>query len=181
MMTGTLLLHTQLILIRTSVPRGTLSKNFLTKGKYMKEIITHSPEETIELGEKIGKRLKGGDMIAYVGGLGCGKTTITRGISAGLGLGDNVYSPTFALVNEYRGRDISLVHFDMYRILSADDLETTGFFDYISDDSVIAVEWSENIKDELPDGAITISFERIDDNTRKIIIDGDERFDDTFD
>ncbi|MCR5816776.1 MAG: tRNA (adenosine(37)-N6)-threonylcarbamoyltransferase complex ATPase subunit type 1 TsaE [Ruminococcus sp.] len=146
----------------------------------MTEIITHSPEETIALGERIGKLLKGGDVIAYIGGLGCGKTTITRGISQGLGLGDEVSSPTFALVNEYRGRELSLIHFDMYRILSPEDLETTGFFDYMADDAVLAIEWSENISDELPDNAITISFERIDDNTRKIIINGDERFDDTL-
>ena len=147
----------------------------------MTQYITHSPEETIALGEKIGKRLKGGDVIAYVGGLGCGKTTITRGISQGLGLGDEVSSPTFALVNEYRGRDISLIHFDMYRILSAEDLETTGFFDYMADDTVLAVEWSENISDELPDNTTTLTFERIDENTRKITINGDERFDDTLD
>ena len=146
----------------------------------MTEYITHSPEETIALGEKIGKRLRGGDIIAYVGGLGCGKTTITRGISSGLGLGDEVSSPTFALVNEYRGRDISLIHFDMYRILSAEDLETTGFFDYMSDDAVLAIEWSENISDELPEGVITMTLERIDDNTRKITVNGDERFDDTL-
>ena len=147
----------------------------------MTQYITHSPEETRALGEKIGKRLKGGDVIAYVGGLGCGKTTITRGISQGLGLGDEVSSPTFALVNEYRGRDISLIHFDMYRILSAEDLETTGFFDYMADDTVLAVEWSENISDELPDNTTTLTFERIDENTRKITINGDERFDDTLD
>ena len=147
----------------------------------MTQYITHSPEETIALGEKIGKRLRGGDVIAYVGGLGCGKTTITRGISQGLGLGDEVSSPTFALVNEYRGRDISLIHFDMYRILSAEDLETTGFFDYMADDTVLAVEWSENISDELPGNTTTLTFERIDENTRKITINGDERFDDTLD
>ena len=146
----------------------------------MTQIITHSPEETIALGEKIGALLKGGDVVAFVGGLGCGKTTITRGISIGLGLGDDVSSPTFALVNEYRGDRLSLIHFDMYRILSPEDLETTGFFDYMSDDAVLAIEWSENIASELPDNTITITLERIDDSTRKITINGDERFDDTL-
>ena len=94
----------------------------------------------------------------------------------GLGLGDEVYSPTFALVNEYRGEQLSLIHFDMYRILSPEDLETTGFFDYMSDDSVLAIEWSENIADELPEGIIKISFERTGDETRKITVSGDERF-----
>ena len=130
---------------------------------------TSSAAETIALGEEIGRRLKGGDLIAYSGGLGAGKTTITRGISIGMGLGDEVTSPTFALVNEYRGDRLSLVHFDMYRINSADDLETTGFFDYMDEDTVLAVEWSE------------IDIQRIDEDSREISItapEGDDRFED---
>ncbi|GAB5080915.1 tRNA (adenosine(37)-N6)-threonylcarbamoyltransferase complex ATPase subunit type 1 TsaE [Hominimerdicola sp. 21CYCFAH17_S] len=142
------------------------------------EIITASPEETIMLGEKIGARLKGGDCIAYKGGLGAGKTTVTRGISIGMGLGDEVTSPTFALVNEYCGSKLSLCHFDMYRITSPDDLETTGFYDYMDDNTVIAVEWSENIEEELPENSIIIEIRRTGENTRKFIITGDERFDD---
>ena len=136
---------------------------------------THSPEETIALGEKIGSLLKGGDVVCYQGGLGAGKTTITRGISIGLGLGDEVTSPTFSLVNEYHG-DLTLYHFDRYRIPSPEDLETTGFYDYMDSDSVLAVEWSENIESELPENAIRVNIERIDDSTRKITIIGDERF-----
>lgn len=146
--------------------------------KHTIQITTNSPEETIALGERIGARLKGGDCVAYKGGLGAGKTTITRGISIGMGLGDEVTSPTFALVNEYRGKGISLCHIDMYRITSPGDLETTGFYDYMDEDTVLAVEWSENIADELPDNSVVIEIQRIDDNTRKFIITGDERFDD---
>lgn len=142
------------------------------------EIITASPEETILLGKKIGAQLKGGDCIAYKGGLGAGKTTVTRGISIGMGLGDEVTSPTFALVNEYRGSKLSLCHFDMYRITSPDDLETTGFYDYMDDNTVLAVEWSENIEEELPENSIIIEIRRTGENTRKFIITGDERFDD---
>lgn len=142
----------------------------------MTEIITNSPEETITLGEKIGQKLKGGEIIAYTGDLGSGKTTITRGICIGMGLGDDVTSPTFALVNEYRGEKISLIHFDMYRINSAEDLETTGFFDYMDDDTVLCVEWSENISSELPENCIFINFERISDNVRKITVDGGNLF-----
>lgn len=140
------------------------------------EIITHSAEQTIEFAESIGKLLKKGDVVAYTGGLGAGKTTFTRGLAVGMGLKDNVTSPTFALVNEYHGNDICLYHFDMYRIMNADDLETTGFYDYPIDESVFAVEWSENIAEELPDNTIYINIERIDDNTRKITVKGDERF-----
>ena len=142
--------------------------------KYVK--ITHSPEETIKFAEEVGKLLKGGEIIAYKGSMGAGKTTFTRGLCIGLGLPDEVTSPTFALVNEYRGK-ITLYHFDMYRIQSADDLETTGFYDYISDDSVLAVEWSENISEALPQNTIYITFDRIDENTREITIEGDNRFD----
>ena len=139
---------------------------------------TTSPEQTIALGREIGRRLRGGEVLAYRGGLGAGKTTITRGISEGMGLGDEVTSPTFALVNEYRKRDckLSLIHFDMYRITSGEDLETTGFFDYMDEDTVLAVEWSENIAEDLPEPLTVITLERIDDETRKITIDGDERF-----
>lgn len=138
--------------------------------------VTQSPEDTIKLGEKIGSLLKSGDVIAYSGGLGAGKTTITRGISIGLGLGDEVISPTFSLVNEYTGENTRLYHFDMYRITSPDDLETTGFFDYLEDGGILAIEWSENIESELPENTIRINIDRIDDNIRKITIDGDDRF-----
>jgi len=137
---------------------------------------THDPAQTIALGEQIGKRLKGGEVIAYSGGLGVGKTTITRGISIGMGLGDEVTSPTFALVNEYAGKERSLCHFDMYRISGALDLETTGFYDYLDGNNVLAVEWSENIADELPDDCIKIHIERTDDSTRVITLTADQRF-----
>ena len=98
-----------------------------------------------------------------------------------MGLGDEVTSPTFALVNEYRGKGLSLIHFDMYRINSAEDLETTGFFDYMDEDTVLAVEWSENIADELPENCIRVDIQRTDENSRTITVettDGDDRFED---
>ena len=136
---------------------------------------TESPEETIELASKIGSLLKKGDVIAYKGGLGAGKTTFTRGLAIGAGLDDEVASPTFALVNEYHGT-LDIYHFDMYRIESADDLETTGFFDYPMDESVFVIEWSENITEVLPEGTIFIEIRRTGDESREIIIEGDERF-----
>lgn len=138
---------------------------------------THSPEETISFAKKLGERLRGGDIVAYKGGLGAGKTTFTRGLAMGLGLPDEVSSPTFALVNEYRGKDITLYHFDMYRIMNAEALETTGFYDYISEYSVIAVEWSENIEDCLPKGIITVTIQSDGDEERTITVQGDDRFD----
>lgn len=137
---------------------------------------TASPEETIAFAEQVGRLLRGGDIIAYRGGLGAGKTTFTRGIAMGMGLPDQVSSPTFALVNEYRGKGLTLYHFDMYRILNAEALETTGFYDYISEDAVIVCEWSENIADCLPENVITITIETAGENVRKITVEGDERF-----
>lgn len=143
----------------------------------MFSITTCSPEETIAFAEKIGKLLRGGDIVAYRGGLGAGKTTFTRGIAVGMGLPDEVSSPTFALVNEYRGKELTLYHFDMYRILNAESLETTGFYDYISEDAVIVCEWSENIADCLPENVITVTLEAVGENVRKITVEGDDRFD----
>lgn len=144
------------------------------------EFVTHSAAQTIEVGKRIGKKLCGGDIIAFKGGLGAGKTTITHGIALGMGLKDDVSSPTFAIVNEYIGERLSLCHFDMYRI-SADELESIGFYDYLTEDKVIAIEWSENIADELPGGIITIEILRTGEDDRRIIVTGDDRFDDIGD
>lgn len=136
---------------------------------------SHSEEETEALGEALGKRLRPGDVVAFTGGLGMGKTCFTRGLAKGLGLTAPVYSPTFSLVNEYRG-PLPLYHFDMYRIADLDDLYSTGFFDYLDTPSVLAVEWSENIADALPEHTITVSFSRTGDDSREITVKGDERF-----
>jgi tRNA threonylcarbamoyladenosine biosynthesis protein TsaE len=138
---------------------------------------THTPEETIALAQKIGAQLHAGDCIAYYGDLGAGKTTFTRGLALGMGLPDLVSSPTFAIVNEYHGKGaLSLYHFDMYRIMNSDALETTGFYDYPLEESVFAVEWSEHMEDVLPEDVIRIRIARVDDTTRRITIEGDERF-----
>ncbi|MBQ8298242.1 MAG: tRNA (adenosine(37)-N6)-threonylcarbamoyltransferase complex ATPase subunit type 1 TsaE [Ruminococcus sp.] len=144
------------------------------------KIITNSPEETIQAAVMLGKHLKPGDMIAYKGNLGAGKTTFTRGIAIGMGLGDNVTSPTFALVNEYRGENITLYHFDMYRIESEGDLESTGFYDYPFEDNVAAVEWSENIEEFLPEHTIYITINALGDNSREITIEDGGRFADAW-
>ena len=108
-----------------------------------------------------------------------GKTAFVRGLSAGMKLKGEVCSPTFSLVNEYRSDATTLYHFDMYRITSMDDLYSTGFFDYLDTDAVLAVEWSENITYALPENTIFIMIKRVDDNTREIEITGDERFENT--
>ncbi|MEG1942733.1 MAG: tRNA (adenosine(37)-N6)-threonylcarbamoyltransferase complex ATPase subunit type 1 TsaE [Angelakisella sp.] len=138
-------------------------------------ITTHSPEETIAAGERLAGLLRGGDLLAYTGGMGAGKTTFTIGLARGLGLDAWVSSPTFALVHEYEGK-LPLCHFDMFRITTPDDLYSTGFFDYLDSGRVIAVEWSENIASSLPSPHITVSFDVGEGDTRIITVTGDERF-----
>ena len=145
-----------------------------------KEFITHSPEETIQLAEHLGKYLHAGDVLAYLGDLGAGKTTFTRGLALGLGLKDLVTSPTFALVHVYGQPPLQLCHFDMYRITDENELETTGFYDYDLSESIFAIEWSENIQNALPENTIFITLERISDEERKMILEcrEGERFED---
>lgn len=119
---------------------------------------SHSVEETERIAAELGKTLCGGEVIAFTGGMGAGKTAFTRGLVSALGAGDVVSSPTFAIVNEYVGR-FSIEHFDMYRITSWDDLYSTGFFDYLDTDCIMVIEWSENIEEALPEDYIRVSIE----------------------
>lgn len=133
----------------------------------MKEYLTNSYEETINLASDFAKTLPKGSVIAYIGGLGMGKTAFTVGLVKGLGIDSDVSSPTFAICNTYIGDVNTLHHFDMYRVDGWDDLYSTGFYDYLDTDDYIAVEWSENIFSALPDDAVIIEIEKIDDNIRK--------------
>lgn len=142
------------------------------------EFITNSPEETIAFAERFGKLLHAGDVIAYRGDLGAGKTTFTRGLALGLGLKDLVTSPTFALVHVYGMPPLQLCHFDMYRIENEEELETTGFYDYLPEESIFAIEWSEHIEGALPQDTIWLTLETSGDEQRRIILEtkGSERF-----
>ena len=137
----------------------------------MQKFITNSADETEQLGIRLSGHLKGNEVIALFGGLGMGKTAFTRGLSAGLGVSDGVSSPTFAIVNEYSGK-FNIYHFDMYRISTWDDLNSSGFFDYI-DQGIIVIEWSENIENALPENAVRITIERgKNDDQRVFTIEG---------
>ena len=143
----------------------------------MLEIITHSTEETEAAAAAFAEKLQAGDIIAYTGGLGAGKTAFTRGLAKGLSLPCAVSSPTFALVHEYTGGRLSLCHFDMYRIDSEDALYSTGFYDYLSrPETVLAIEWSENILFALDMPHICVTLTILPDGGRRIRIQGDERF-----
>lgn len=143
----------------------------------MKQYISHSAAETQRIGEELAGSLHPGDIVAFCGGLGAGKTTFTHGLARGLGIEDTVSSPTFALVQEYRGPKITLYHFDMYRISGPDDLESTGFFDYLEQGQILAVEWSEQIEWALEgESVIRVTIRALDETTREITIDGGSRF-----
>ena len=139
------------------------------------EYITHSEEETSELGQRLAKCLPRGAVLAYTGDLGMGKTAFTRGLALGLGCRGRVSSPTFTIVNEYDG-PIPLFHFDMYRLGSSDDLFDIGWEDYLSRGGICAVEWSERVADIFDDDAVRIDFRRHEENDgwRIISIEGVE-------
>ena len=145
----------------------------------MMQITTHSADETQALGQKLASRLAPGDVIAYFGDLGAGKTAFTRGLAQGLGITDPVTSPTYTIVNEYLSGRIPLFHFDMYRLSSSDEPFDIGWEDYLSRGGVCAVEWSENVEDALQDAIrVTIEKDADEPDTRHITITGGPRFED---
>ena len=136
---------------------------------------TASPAETEQVGEKLANFLKPGDILAYTGDLGAGKTAFTRGLARGLGCNELVTSPTYTIVNEYVSGRLPLFHFDMYRLSSSDDLWDIGWEDYLDRGGVCAVEWSENVEDAM-ENAISIRIEKTGDDSRRITIEGVEDF-----
>ena len=139
------------------------------------EFITHSPEETEKIGEALAKSLQPGTILAYRGDLGAGKTAFTRGLARGLGCKETVTSPTYTIVNEYLGGRLPLFHFDMYRLASSDDLWDIGWEDYLEREGVCAVEWSENVADAM-ENAVTVTIEKLGENTRQITIEGEQGY-----
>lgn len=132
------------------------------------EIRTRSVKETETAGAEFAKQLRPGDLVALFGGLGMGKTAFVRGIAAGLSITAPVSSPTFALVHEYGG-PVTLYHFDMYRIDDFESLYSTGFFDYLDAGAVCAVEWSENIRDDLPPNYWSVTFSPDENENERVI------------
>ena len=135
---------------------------------------TKSAGETEAFAEKLAASLLPNDVIAFRGSMGAGKTTFVRGLVQGLG-GAEVSSPTFAIVHEYRCTP-KLYHFDMYRITTMEDLYSTGFFDYLETDAILAIEWSELIENALPPNTTTVTIKQLGENEREITVKGDERF-----
>ena len=137
------------------------------------EFITHTPEETEQLGQALAALLVPGDIIAYRGDLGAGKTAFTRGLARGLGCREPVTSPTYTIVNEYLSGRLPLFHFDMYRLASSDDLWSIGWEDYLDRGGVCAVEWSENVADAM-EGALWVTVESLGGDSRRITLEGEK-------
>ena len=137
------------------------------------EMITNSPEETIDFGVNFAKQLESGRVITFNGNLGSGKTTCIRGICLGLGITDHVTSPTFTLINEYNGL-LPIYHFDFYRLQSNIELHDLGVEEYFYGDGICLIEWPEILGDMLPDDRIDISMNALFtpgmENTRTIQI-----------
>ena len=139
------------------------------------QITTHSADETQALGKKLAESLRPGDVIAYFGDLGAGKTAFTRGIAEGLGVSEQVTSPTYTIVNEYLSGRLPLFHFDMYRLGSSDELFDIGWEDYLARGGVCAVEWSERVDDAMPADTLWVDIARgTGESDRIITITGGE-------
>ena len=131
--------------------------------------MTHSEAETEAFGRTIAKMLPVPSVVCLYGELGAGKTAFVRGLAAGMGITAPVSSPTFTIVNEYSG-DPELIHFDMYRLHSADELFDIGWEDYLNRGAICAVEWSENVSDAFFGDEICVTIEKTGDTSRKITI-----------
>ena len=141
----------------------------------MLHYLSHNEDETEQIGEEFAASLHPGDVVAYFGDLGAGKTAFTRGLARGLGCAGRVTSPTFTIVNEYEGK-IPLFHFDMYRLGDEEELFDIGWEDYLARGGVCAVEWSERITGALPEGTVSVRIARCPecDGWRNISIEGAE-------
>ena len=135
----------------------------------MRSFKTQSAAETIALGEKIGGKLSPGAVVALNGGLGAGKTWLSKGIAKALGYGGDVVSPTFTLINIYAGR-VPVYHFDCYRLNNSADLENIGYEEYFYGRGVTLVEWAEKIAGLLPENSVYIDIKTAGDNSREFKI-----------
>jgi tRNA threonylcarbamoyladenosine biosynthesis protein TsaE len=144
----------------------------------MEKIIeTYSERETIQLGEKLGRLLSSGDFLAIKGDLGAGKTAFTKGIAQGMGIIDDVTSPTFTIINEYQG-DTRLIHIDTYRLEKPQELEDIGFGDYLSE-GVVVMEWADRVEDLLPRKVLWVYFEILGEQGRRLrLISNTKYYDD---
>ena len=135
---------------------------------------SHSREETIKFAANLAAKSKPGDVYTLTGDLGVGKTVFAKGFAKGLGVTEPVTSPTFTIVQEYLSGRLPFFHFDVYRIADPDEMEETGFYDYLDRDGVVLIEWAELIEDILPFPRTSVKIEKDlngDDDYRLITVE----------
>lgn len=128
-----------------------------------KRFVTTSTDETIALGERLGALLQPGDVAVLTGDLGAGKTQLTKGVAAALGVTDDVTSPTFNILMVYEGAQMPLYHFDLYRLDDASQLEDIGFYDILEGDGPCVIEWGEQFIDEIGPERLDVYLTRLDE------------------
>ncbi len=132
----------------------------------MAVFISHSAEETINFAKDYARTLKGGDVVLLNGDMGAGKTVFAKGVALGLGIEEEILSPTYAYMNDYDGK---LYHYDCYRFSSGVQAEALGLCDYFYGNGVCLVEWAENISDVLPENCKNVTINKISESVREII------------
>lgn len=137
------------------------------------EIITNNPQETFETGRRIASSLKNGSIVALNGNLGSGKTCLVKGMALGLGINENITSPTYTIINEYFSSP-ALFHIDAYRLESEKEFEDMGGSELINNPGIFVIEWSEKIINLLPDNIIRVTIEITGASSRLIRINGIE-------
>jgi tRNA threonylcarbamoyladenosine biosynthesis protein TsaE len=128
--------------------------------------ISHSAEETVRFATEYAKSLKGGDVVLLSGDMGAGKTQFCKGLALGLGITDEILSPTYAYMNDYYGK---LYHYDCYRLSCGAQAEALGLTDYFYSNGICVIEWWQNISDVLPDNCKKVIINKKDENSREII------------
>lgn len=143
-----------------------------SQSQQTREFTTKSPEETVALGRELASLLSPPKLVILRGDLGAGKTTLVKGIAEGFDAAsqENVTSPTFTLIHEYRGPSATLYHIDLYRVDTARELETLGLDDLISERSVLLIEWGEKFEQFRREQDVTIELKRISENERSVIL-----------
>ncbi len=139
--------------------------------------ISRSPRETERFGERLGRALRPGDFVGLSGGLGVGKTVFVRGVARGAGVPREalVSSPTFAIVNAYRGGRVPILHVDLYRVTDAEELYDAGFYDLIGGEGAVLVEWVDRVPAVAPADWLELRLERRDKERRIDIVGHGER------
>ncbi len=135
-------------------------------------MISNSEGETKQIGERIGKKLKKGDVIALYGEFGSGKTILVKGIAKGIGCTEQVKSPSFVFVHEYKGK-IPIYHIDLYRVNNLNDIIALGIQEFFNSEGVCVIEWAEKAKGLLSQDSISIELKILNKNTREILVGRD--------